>query len=149
MLPRMQPAAAATDACSAVMTVAAQAAAVVAGAAAGGLLRWAVTLWLNPLWGGFAIGTLAVNAVGGFGVGLAVGWLTLHPNEWLRLLAVTGFLGGLTTFSAFSIESFSLLQRGAYGLALLHTLAHWGLSLAGVAAGWAWIQRCCAPAALA
>ena len=125
------------------ITLAAQAAVVVVGAAAGALLRWGVGLWLNPLWSGFALGTLAVNAVGGFGVGVCVAWLVQHPNEWLRLLAVTGFLGALTTFSAFSIESFGLLQRGAYAMALLHTAAHWGLSLLGVTAGWALIQRCC------
>lgn len=127
--------------------LAAQALAVAGGAVAGALLRWGVTMWLNPLWGGFPIGTLAVNAVGGLGAGLAIGWLALHPAEWLRLLVVTGFLGALTTFSAFSVESFGLLQRGALGLALLHAAAHGGLSLAGVAAGWLLIQRLAGPAA--
>ncbi len=125
--------------------LAAQAVAVVIGAATGALLRWSVTVWLNPLWGCFPLGTLAVNAVGGLGIGLAAGWLALHPNEWLRLLLVTGFLGALTTFSAFSVEAFGLLQRGAIALALLHTAAHWVLSLAGVAAGWLLIQWLAGP----
>ena len=101
-----------------------QALAVALGAAVGALLRWRAGLWLNASWAGFPLGTLAVNAVGGFLVGIALAWFEQAPNELLRLLLVTGFLGGLTTFSAFSVESLMLLQRGDWRLAAAHTLAH-------------------------
>jgi CrcB protein len=102
----------------------AQVLAVAGGAAVGALLRWRAGLWLNSAWAGFPLGTLLVNAVGGLMVGAALAWFEQSPNETLRLLLVTGFLGGLTTFSAFSAESLLLLQRGQFGLAAGHTLAH-------------------------
>lgn len=95
-----------------------------AGAAVGALGRWLSALWLNGQWNGFPLGTLFVNCVGGLLIGIASMWFERHPHELLRLLLVTGFLGGLTTFSAFSGESLVLLQRGAWALAALHTLAH-------------------------
>lgn len=98
--------------------------AVALGAAAGALLRWQAGAWFNPLWGGFPLGTLFVNLLGGLGIGLALAWLGRHPDEGLRLLLVTGLLGGFTTFSAFSAESLGLLEKGDFGGALLHTLAH-------------------------
>lgn len=104
--------------------VLAQAAVVAVGAALGALARWAAGLWLNASWAGFPLGTLLVNLVGGLLIGMALEWFGRTPDELLRLLLVTGFLGGLTTFSAFSGESLALLQRGALGLALAHTAAH-------------------------
>ncbi len=98
--------------------------AVAGGSAAGGLLRWAVGLWLNGRWAGFPLGTLVVNCVGGLLIGAALAWFAQIPNEGLRALLVTGFLGGLTTFSAFSAESLLLLQRGQWALAAGHVLAH-------------------------
>ncbi|HEY2559082.1 MAG TPA: fluoride efflux transporter CrcB [Caldimonas sp.] len=98
--------------------------AVSVGAAAGALLRWGAGLWLNARWAGFPLGTLFVNCVGGLCIGAVLFWLEHSPNELLRLLVVTGLLGGFTTFSAFSIESLILLQRGQFVLALGHTLAH-------------------------
>ncbi|MBL8303389.1 MAG: fluoride efflux transporter CrcB [Ideonella sp.] len=109
--------------------------AVAGGAAAGALLRWVAGLWLNGSWGGFPLGTLLVNLVGGLCIGIAMVWFVRSPDETLRLLLVTGFLGGLTTFSAFSGESLALVQRGHWGLALGHTLAHVTGSLASAAAG--------------
>lgn len=113
-----------------------QALCVMAGAAFGALLRWLAGLWLNPLWSGFALGTLAVNAAGGLAIGVAAAWFSQRPNELLQLLLLTGVLGGFTTFSAFSIESLALLQRGALGLAIAHTLAHVLGALASAALGW-------------
>lgn len=113
------------------------AAAVALGAALGGLTRWQVGLWLNTRWLVLPLGTLLVNVVGGLLIGMALQWFGRHPNELLKLLLVTGFLGGLTTFSSFSGESLSFLQRGEFLTALAHTLAHVLGSLAGAAAGFA------------
>lgn len=98
--------------------------AVAAGAALGGLARWIVGLWLSGQGPGFPMGTLAVNLVGGLLIGVAIGVFSRHPNEALRLLLVTGFLGGFTTFSAFSAESLSLLQREEWMLAAGHAAVH-------------------------
>jgi CrcB protein len=57
-------------------------------------------------------------------IGVAMVWFARSPHELLRLLLVTGLLGGFTTFSSFSAESLGLLQRGDVGLALLHSAAH-------------------------
>lgn len=100
--------------------------AVGAGAAIGAWLRWGLGLWLGSLHAYVQIGTLAANLAGGYLVGLALGFFSAYPGlspEW-RLFAITGFLGGLTTFSSFSGESVLLLQRGEYGWALAHTLLH-------------------------
>jgi len=101
-----------------------QVAAVSAGAVVGALLRWGAGLWLNARWSGFPLGTLFVNCVGGLVIGAVLFWLERSPNELIRLLVVTGLLGGFTTFSSFSVESLILLQRGQFALALGHTLAH-------------------------
>ena len=98
--------------------------AVAFGSAIGGVSRWRVQLWLNERWPGFPLGTLFVNCLGGLLIGLALAWFARSPNETLRLLVITGFLGGLTTFSSFSGESLSLLQRGDFGWAAGHALAH-------------------------
>lgn len=102
----------------------AQLLAVALGSALGGMLRWAVQLGLSARWAGFPLGTLVVNCVGGLLIGVALAWFARTPNELLRLLLVTGFLGGLTTFSAFTGESLLLLQRGDVGWALAHSAAH-------------------------
>jgi fluoride exporter len=94
------------------------------GAGVGAVLRWLAGLWLNERWHGFPLGTLFVNCVGGLLVGVALAWFERTPDEMLRLLLVTGLLGGFTTFSAFSVESLVLLQRGEWPMALGHTLAH-------------------------
>jgi CrcB protein len=84
------------------------------GAALGALLRWALGLGLNGLFPAIPPGTLAANLVGGYLIGLMMA-LFAHqvslPPEW-RLFAITGFLGGLTTFSTFSSEVVLLLQQG-------------------------------------
>jgi CrcB protein len=110
-------------------------AAVSAGAVVGSLLRWSAGIWLNARWAGFPLGTLFVNCVGGLAIGAVLFWLERSPNELLRLLLVTGLLGGFTTFSAFSAESLILIQRGEVVLALGHTVAHVVGSLACAALG--------------
>lgn len=117
------------------MSLPLQVVAVAVGASAGALARWGAGLWLNARWTGFPLGTLLVNVLGGFLIGMALEWFGRMPNETARLLLVTGFLGGLTTFSSFSGESLSLLQRGDFGLALAHTLVHVLGSLLAAAAG--------------
>ena len=109
--------------------------AVASGAAAGGLARWLCNLWLNAAWQGFPLGTLLVNCAGGLLIGMSLAGFERWPSETARLLLVTGFLGGLTTFSAFSAESLLLLQRGHGLLALGHTLAHVGGALTCAALG--------------
>jgi len=102
----------------------AQMLAVSLGASVGALLRWAAGLWLNASWVGFPLGTLLVNGVGGLLIGMSLAWFQRVPDELFRLFLVTGFLGGLTTFSSFSGESLLLLQRGEWLLALGHSAAH-------------------------
>jgi fluoride exporter len=99
------------------------------GAVMGAWLRWWAGLAFNALLSGFPLGTLIVNCVGGLAVGALVQWFSAHPNELLRLGLVTGLLGALTTFSAFSSESLLLLMSGRYVTALAHTLAHVGGAL--------------------
>lgn len=106
------------------MTTWMDAAAVAVGAAAGALLRWQAGLWLNPVSPQLPLGTLAVNCVGGLLAGAALVVFARLPHETARLLLVTGFLGGLTTFSTFSAESLALLQRQRWDWALLHSGVH-------------------------
>jgi CrcB protein len=114
----------------------AQVAAVAVGATAGAWLRWLAGLWLNGKWAGFPLGTLLVNCAGGLMIGGLLMWFERTPNELLRLLLVTGLLGGLTTFSSYSGESLILLQRGHWALAMGHTAAHVLGSLACAALGY-------------
>ncbi|OYT88545.1 MAG: camphor resistance protein CrcB [Burkholderiales bacterium PBB6] len=111
-------------------------AAVALGGATGSVLRWRVGLWLNPLALPFAAGTLAVNCVGGLLIGFSLVWFQRWPDELARLALVTGLLGGLTTFSAYSAESLQLLIRGDWLLAVGHTLAHVAGGLLCAALGW-------------
>ncbi|MCF8204335.1 MAG: fluoride efflux transporter CrcB [Methylotenera sp.] len=104
------------------------------GAALGALARWQAGLLFNTRWAGFPLGTLLVNVVGGFLIGMALEWFGRQPNDLLKLLLVTGFLGGLTTFSSFSGESLALLRHGEFGMALAHTVSH---VLGSLLAAWA------------
>jgi CrcB protein len=107
-------------------------AAVGIGAALGAWLRWGLSAVLNYLIPQLPLGTLTSNIVGGYLVGIAVQLFLQHPSlpsEW-RLFIVTGFLGGLTTFSAFSAEAVALLLRHQYGWALALIVAHLAGSLA-------------------
>ncbi|MDR2188605.1 MAG: fluoride efflux transporter CrcB [Azonexus sp.] len=118
------------------------------GAVLGAWLRWGLGVLLNPLWLGVPLGTLAANVIGGYLVGVAVGLFHLHADlsPVLKLFVITGFLGGLTTFSTFSAEVVERLlanQPGlAMGLAALHLAgsltATWlGLATVGATRIWA------------
>ena len=102
------------------------------GAALGALARWGLGLSLNHLFPALPMGTLAANLMGGYLVGVAVAFFgQAHsvPPEW-RLLVITGFLGGLTTFSTFSLEVVTLIGRQEYAWALGAASAHLFGSLA-------------------
>ena len=114
--------------------------AVGAGAALGAWVRLGLGLVFGS--SGFALGTLLANLIGGLLMGCALAYFasSLAQESW-RLFVMTGFLGGLTTFSAFSAESFLLLQRGQYWLVMLHASAHVLGALAMVALGYCLVQN--------
>lgn len=90
------------------------------------------------IWGpGFPWGTLIVNLAGGFAMGLLAGWLAARASgdEALRYLLGVGVLGGYTTFSAFSLETATMLQRGDHGFALLYIIASVAGSILALFAG--------------
>lgn len=108
------------------------------GAAFGAWLRWGLSAWLNPRAPKFPLGTLAANLIGGYVVGFAVAYFAARTDlapEW-RLFVITGFLGGLTTFSTFSSEVTQLLLRGDYwtgaGLGVAHLAGSLMLTVAGI-----------------
>lgn len=108
------------------------------GASVGALSRWGLGLWLSQPSSLIPWGTLAANLIGGYLVGLALGAFQLLPQldpVW-RLALVTGFLGGLTTFSSFSAEVVTLLMQGrlalAAGTAGLHLAGSLALTWAGL-----------------
>ena len=105
--------------------------AVGAGAAIGAWLRWGLSLWLNPRLVNFPLGTFAANMIGGYLIGLALAHFTQHSDlsPHVRLFVITGFLGGLTTFSTYSAEVVELLQRGEVAWAATLALAHLAGSL--------------------
>lgn len=112
-------------------------AAVSIGAALGALMRWQLGERLNRLFPSIPPGTLVANIIGGYVVGLALAVLAQRedlPTEW-RLFIITGFCGGLTTFSSFSSEVVSLLQQGRFSLATSSILLHVGTSLVATLAG--------------
>ena len=107
------------------------------GAALGALARWGLAIGLNHLWPALPPGTLAANLIGGYLIGVAMAVFSQMPElppEW-RLFAVTGFLGGLTTFSTFSAEVVMALQAGRLGWAAATVATHVLGSLAATLAG--------------
>ena len=109
------------------------------GAAAGAWLRWWLGMLLNPVFPTLPLGTLAANLLGGWLMGLVLGFLGHYeslPPE-IRLLLTTGFLGGLTTFSTFSAETATLISRQQYGwtaaLVSLHVIGSVLMTLFGIA----------------
>jgi CrcB protein len=113
--------------------------AVCVGGCAGCLLRWALSLWFNSAPSVVPLGTLAANLIGAYIVGVAVAFFTLNSNlapEW-RLLVITGFCGGLTTFSSFSAEVVLLLRQErvlwTFSTMALHLFGSLALTFAGIA----------------
>lgn len=101
-------------------------AAISIGASLGALLRWVLGLTLNSLQFMVPLGTLTANLLGAYLIGLAVAFFADHIQlapEW-RLLVITGFLGGLTTFSTFSAEVVEMIQKASIGDAFFTVLVH-------------------------
>lgn len=112
------------------------------GASFGAVTRWLLGTSLNAIFPTIPPGTVAANLIGGYLIGVAIAVFANHPGiapEW-RLLVITGFLGGLTTFSTFSAEVITLIQQGrlvwattAIGVHVVGSLAMTLLGLASVA----------------
>lgn len=99
---------------------------IAAGAALGALLRWVLAVQFNPAHPRLPLGTLAANLLGGYLVGLAVAYFAIRTDlpPHVRLFVITGFLGGLTTFSTFSAEVVTQMQHGQWLAALTTAAAH-------------------------
>ena len=109
------------------------------GGSCGCLLRWFLGNRLNSLFPLLPPGTLTANLLGGYLIGLAMAFFAGHPGlppQW-RLLVITGFLGGLTTFSTFSAETATLLQQGrwlwACGAISVHVVGSLVMTILGIA----------------
>ena len=108
------------------------------GASLGAWLRWLLGMKLNALFPTIPPGTVVANMIGGYIIGLAIAFLAASPTlspEW-RLLIITGFCGGLTTFSTFSAETVALIQEGrllwALGSISLHVVGSLTMTAAGL-----------------
>ncbi|MCO6186169.1 fluoride efflux transporter CrcB [Rhizobium sp. L1K21] len=113
------------------------------GGAVGSSFRYLVGVWALRFFGpGYPWGTFIVNVVGSFLIGVLAEFIALKMNasSELRVLIVTGFLGGFTTFSAFSLETMTLFERGALGLSAIYVLSSLVLSIAAVFAGLALVR---------
>lgn len=120
--------------------------AIAVGAGLGAWLRWALGLKLNAAYPAIPPGTVAANLVGAYVVGAAMAFFSAVPGlspEW-RLFVITGFCGGLTTFSTFSAELVTLLQSGraltACGAVAVHLFGSVAMTFLGIASV-AWLRR--------
>lgn len=119
---------------------------IAAGASLGALLRWVLAVRFNPMYPALPLGTLAANLVGGYIIGIAIAYFAWRPDvpPEVRLFVITGFLGGLTTFSTFSAEVVTQLQQGAVLPALVtaasHMLGSFALTALGIATV-AWLRQ--------
>jgi CrcB protein len=114
------------------------------GAALGALLRWVLALKLNSLFPEIPPGTLVANLFGAYIIGVAIAYFAGAPDipgEW-RLFIITGFCGGLTTFSTFSAEVVSLLQQGRTAMAgsivAVHVIGSAMMTFLGIGS-YAWV----------
>jgi len=109
------------------------------GGAIGSLARYGVSVAIGRLWGNpFPLGTLLINIAGSLAMGVLVGMLArlLPPNQnEIRLFAAVGVLGGFTTFSAFSLDAVTLVERGEWNQALLYAVLSVVVSIAALYVG--------------
>lgn len=108
------------------------------GSALGGMLRYALARWIIPVPGGWPIATMTANVLGSFAIGFVAALLVLRApenSENLRLLCMTGVLGGFTTYSAFALESGLLLAGGQSLRAAAYVVVTVVLCLTAVMAG--------------
>ncbi len=105
------------------------------GGAAGAAARYLMAVGLQRWSTGFPWNTLLVNVVGCFAIGILMGWGFSSKPSRIQLGLGTGFLGALTTMSAFSLETMTMADRGERGLAAIYVLATVGSSLLAVVAG--------------
>ncbi len=113
------------------------------GGAFGASSRYLVGVWALRFFGpGYPWGTFIVNVVGSFIIGGLAEFIALKLNASaeLRVLLVTGFLGGFTTFSSFSLDAIYLFERGAMGLTAIYIISSVALSIAAVMAGLALVR---------
>ena len=113
------------------------------GAGIGGLMRHVMNIWITALASsGFPYGILTINVLGSTAMGLVAGWFAFagEGSSTLKLFLATGILGGFTTFSAFSLDTMLLIERGEPGLAALYVSASVVLSVLGLMAG-LWLMR--------
>jgi CrcB protein len=112
---------------------------IAAGASIGALLRWALAVRFNPVSPSLPLGTLGANLLGGYLIGMAIAYFATRPDmpPEVRLFIITGFLGGLTTFSTFSAEVVTQMQHGqwlaALATAAAHMLGSFALTALGIA----------------
>lgn len=114
------------------------------GAGIGGALRHGVNVLALALVGpGFPFGTLAINVIGSFVMGLFAGYFALQadPGQHWRLFLTTGVLGGFTTFSAFSLDTALLVERGQPWAAVAYVLLSVLVSIAALFAGLALVRQ--------
>lgn len=114
-----------------------------AGSLVGATLRWLAQIVLNPMLPTLPLGTLLVNVVGGFSIGIAVAVFQVSQPwspQW-RVFVIPGLLGGLTTFSSFTAESMLLLQEGRPAWAFAHAAAHVVGALVACFVGYALVQK--------
>lgn len=109
------------------------------GGGAGSICRYAISLWLSKyrvVLGGLPVHTLLANLIGCFAIGLAMGYLSKYENTWIPVLLVSGFCGGFTTFSTFSLEMMDMLRNGQSLLALTYMAISVAICISLVYAGW-------------
>ena len=114
------------------------------GAGLGGALRHLVNVSAQRAFGsGFPAGTMIVNVAGSIAMGLLAGWFLLRPgySQEARLFLTTGLLGGFTTFSAFSLDTLTLIERGEWGIAALYVGGSVVLGVAGLWLAMALLSR--------